>query len=150
MLGEKGVVEVAKEFVIGGEGIFNSGEVVGIPFFFKGAAFVSGVIETFEGAIDGVVAEVDAEVIGGDGGDAVGFVEDDEIVGQEDAGLFAARGQPGVDEGEEETVVYNDAVRALELLAGALVEAGGGVAVFTGTGGTVGIDGVPNIGEGLG
>lgn len=93
---------------------------------------------------------MDAEVIGGDGGDAVGFVEDDKIVRQEDAGLFAARWHAGVDEGEEEAVVYDDAVRLLDLLAGALVETGGGVAVFAGTGRTVGIDGVPDVREGRG
>lgn len=150
LLGEEGVVEVTEEFVVGGEGFFDGGEVVGIAFFFKGSAAGLGVVESAEGAVDGVVAEVDAEVVGGDGGDAVGFVEDDEVVGQEDAGFIAAGGHAGVDEGEEEAVVNDDAVCVLELLAGALVEAGGGVAVFTGTGGTVGIDGVPDIGEGLG
>lgn len=81
ILGEEGIVQVAEEFMIGGEGFLDRGKVVMIAFFFKGAAFVAGIIETFEGAIDGVVAKVDAEVIGGDGGDAVGFVEDDKIVG---------------------------------------------------------------------
>ena len=150
ILGQEGVVQVTEEFVIGGEGFLDRGEIVVIPFFFEGAAFVAGVEETFEGAIDGVVAEVDAEVIGGDGGDAVRFVEDDKIVGQEDAGLFAARWHAGVDEGEEEAVVKDHAVRLLDLLAGTLVETGGGVAVFTGTGGAVGIDGVPDIREGRG
>ncbi len=64
--------------------------------------------------------------------------------------MFAARWHSGVDKGEEEAVVYDDAVRLLDLLAGALVETGGGVAVFTGTGRTVGIDGIPDVREGRG
>lgn len=141
-------MEVGKEFVVGGEGFLDGGEVVVVAFFFKGTPFVSGVVESFEGAVDGVVAEVDSEMFGGDGGDAVGLVEDDKVVGEEDTGFIAAWGHASIDEGKEEAVINDDAVRLLELLAGALVEAGGGVAVFSGTGGTVGIDGVPDVGEG--
>lgn len=56
ILGKEGIVQVAEEFVVGGEGFLNRDEVVIIAFFFEGAAIVAGIVETFEGAIDGVVA----------------------------------------------------------------------------------------------
>ena len=90
---------------------------------------------------------MNAEMVGGDGGDAVCFVQDDKIIGKENAGLLTTGWHAGIDECEEETVVNDDAVGLLKLLSCSLVETGSRIAVFSGTGGAVGIDGVPDIGE---
>jgi hypothetical protein len=59
--------------------------------------------------VDAVAGEAEAEVIGGDFGHGVGFVEHDEIVGEEYAffGGAVCDCPAGGDEGEEEGVVHN-------------------------------------------
>ncbi len=114
------------------------------------SAFGAGVVEGFEEAVEAVGAEPEAEVVGGDGGDGVGFVEDEEIAGEEDAGRFEGVGHSGADEGEKEAVVDDDEVGALEGGFGALVMAVFGGAVAAVAGGGIGVDPFPDGAHGGG
>ena len=84
------------------------------------------VVEAVEGAVEAEAGEAGAEVVGGGFGDAVGFVEDDEVVGEEDAAGVGFGAGAGVDEGEEEAVVDDDEMGLADAGAGALEEAGVG------------------------
>ena len=49
-----------------------------------------GIEEHFEGAVDGEAADAESEVVGGDIGNSMGFVEDEEVFWEEDSGDIGA------------------------------------------------------------
>lgn len=152
VVGEEVLLEEAEKEVGGVEGVVHELEDDGGGFEAgEEAALGARVVEVFQHAIHAVAAEAQAEVIGGDGGDGVGFVDDNKVVGEEDAaGFGSAGGAGGVEEGEEEGVVDDDDVGVADAGAGTLVEAVGGVAVFAGAAGGVGVDEFPDVGRGRG
>jgi len=104
-----------------------------------------GVVKGVKGAVEAEAGEAGAEVVGGGFGDAVGFVENDEVVGEEDAAGVGFGAGAGVDEGEKEAVVDDDQVGLADTGAGALEETGVGRAGFGVAGGGVGVDGLPDV-----
>lgn len=147
LFAKKSVVQIGEELTIGGDGIFHCSVVPMLTVFAQQAAVFARVVETFEGAVDGEGADMHSEVIGGDGGHTVGLVEHDEVVREQDAAGFGGGWHPGIDQGEEQAVVDDNAVGRAQLLAGPLIETAAWVAVLPGASGTVCIDVIPDIGD---
>src|SRR5262249_34505126 len=126
----------ALELVVGGV-VGDAGEQ---------AALASGMLQLVEQPVEAAAADLDAEVVGGDGFERVGLVEDDRlVVGQDVAALLA-----DFQVAEEQGVIDDEDLGAVHLLAGTEIEALGVV----GTGpakavARVAVDRIPHHGQGL-
>ena len=132
----RGLEGVADELALGGAGVF-----------LEEAAFGFWIVEIFQHPLDAVAGKAEAEVIGGDIGDGVGLVENEEIIGKQNAARAAlGRGAAGVEVREQKRVIHDDHVGLGEAGAGALVETFFAIAVFAGASGGIGVHHFPDVG----
>ena len=90
---------------------------------------------------------MNAEVISGDRGYAVCFVEHHKVVGQKDAASVTVWGHASIDQSKQQAVVDDDAVGGEEFLTCALIETSRWIAVFLRAGGALGVDYIPHLRE---
>lgn len=105
-------------------------------------------VEFLKLAVEAQLADLAAEVIGGDGGDVMGFVEHHKILREEDAGNGGTGRLAGGDEGEEEVMINDDQIGFTDGGAGALERAKIGMAIAAIAGIGVGVDPIPDLGIG--
>lgn len=101
-------------------------------------------VEFLELAVEAELADLAAEVVGGNGGDVMGFIQHHKIVREEDAGNGGTGGLAGGDEGEEEVVIDDDKIGFADGGAGTLERAMRWMAVPAVTGIGVGVEPFPD------
>lgn len=96
------------------------------------AAFGFGIIKAVEQIRDLMIGDANAEMLAGDGFDIVGFVKNDELIFRKDGSALHFGGEVR----EEQSMIGDDDVGAIEASSGFLIEAVAVVgAAFSGTGG---------------
>lgn len=144
--GEKFVVEEREELTGSVDAFLDGEDRGGFAEFREEALAFGGIVDRAKEALEAEAGDGKAEVLGGDLGDGVGFVEDDKVVGAHDAArVLFTDGFAEMDEGEEQAVIDDEDVSGIAALFCALVEAAVAIAVFFGAAGGVGGDGFPDL-----
>ena len=144
---EQVVAEEPEELLGGLEGVLDELFFPRAAEPVEQAALLGWIPQVFQQAVGAKAGQVQSKVVGGDLRHGVPLVEDNEIVGKQDATRAAFfRGATGAQVGEEEAVVNDDDLGVAEAGARPLVETWLAAAMLVAARGRIGVDRLPDVG----